>query len=344
MRRAGAICGLLLTAILCVPTAYAQEPASSEPILIDEFGSLSHCDFRSRIDALLQELSQKPSHRGYVLIYKSTDELPGDRHSFPIENSIAQHISFRNFDRPRITFVRAGYLNESRTQFWLVPPGGEAPKGLDTLPEPPIQDKKSFLFANRVLASDRIVVVEELGMGVDENLPEFILKSVRERELAEQAEIEKRLAEEQREEAEASGEDPKVEPTVTEETANVSPVEEIAEPADSRTEEEREAARFEWADVGLADLISARKGSTGVIIFYADDKRYDIAKIRSFIRVGRDLLARNGRVASSRITFVFGGYRDTPEVEFWFVPAKGKAPVPTPSERPVEEPEEPVEN
>lgn len=324
---------------------FAQDgPKVAEPILVDEFGSLGHCDFTGRIDAFLTELSQREDHHGYILTYKSVDELPGDRNSYPVERWIANHISYRNFDLSRITFVRSGYSTERRTQLWLRPPGADEPRASGVVPAPTISLAKTFLFANKALASDAFEIGPEMGMGVDpEPLPEFVLESVKARELAEQAELEK-ITQDQVEAPPATDESTSA---VTElaETPDQSGAEDtIEEPVDTRTEAEREAARFQWADVSIAELISSRKASRGVIIFYADDERYDIPKLREFVKQGRDGMARTQDIAPSRLKIVFGGYRNEPTVELWFVPARGKTPRPTPSERPVEPPEESEEN
>jgi hypothetical protein len=85
-------------------------------------------------------------------------------------------------------------------------------------------------------------------------------------------------------------------------------------------------SRFEWADVGIAVRIANIKGSTGMIFFYADEKRYDISKLRTFIGQGRELLVQNASIARSQLSIEFGGYRDYPEAEFWFVPANAESP------------------
>ena len=337
--------GSIFVLATAVAWTLAQSPTTvPEPILIDEFGQLSHCDFTGRIDVFLSELSQKPDHQGYVLNYKSIDELPGDRDTYYRQDWIAHHISFRQFDSALITLIRSGYLEEARTQLWIVPPGAGAPEGLASLPPPATPDKKTFLFERNTLASDKVVVSFEMGEEAAESLPEFVLESVKAREKTEQEELERQIAEDQAEAEQDTdgGENPELEASHAEHEASAET--QIEEPVDRRTEEQREEDRFAWADSRVAELIASRKSSTGMIIFYADDERYDIAKVRRFVTRGRDLLVHRGSLSKSRIKVVFGGYRPYPEAEFWFVPAKGKMPVPTPDERPVEEPEPTVEN
>jgi hypothetical protein len=333
---------LLLTLISGLSAQEVKE--APEPILVDEFGTLSHCDFRGRIDSFLVEISNNPDHRGFVLTYKSVNELPGDRNSYPVEQAIAGHISFRNFDSSRITFMRPGYLAENRTQFWRVPPGAVEPRGADVLPRPSIPVARTFLFAKEALASDSYAPGFELGEGIDELLPEFVLESVKARERAEQAEIEKTIADEHADHEDTAGKDltspsAEVAPTISPYSESQPTEDPVEDPADTRTEEERHSARFEWANGGFAEYVAARKGSTAVIIFYADDERYDIRTLKEFVKQGRDLLAAKENIRASRLKIVFGGYRDIPTVEFWFVPAKGRPPLATPDERPVQESE-----
>jgi hypothetical protein len=112
---------------------------------------------------------------------------------------------------------------------------------------------------------------------------------------------------------------------------------EPTEPNDYDDEEpvdrEGQPVRFRWAEAGIARLVAGQKRSRGVIIFYADDRRYDITKLGRFIEQGRDLLAKHGPLAKSRLTIEFGGYRETPTAEFWFVPANGESPKADPEQR-----------
>ena len=299
--------------------AQEEESSSAEPVLVDEFGLVGDCDFGGRIDSFLAELSQKPAAQGYVIDYKSAGELPGDRDSFDRELRITNHISYRNFDSSRITIVRGGYRPDVRTELWAVPPGAKPPEPSGTVPEPPIPEGETLLFTAR-----------HLELYAYEATPnEFVLASYLEKESARYAEL--NAPEEETESGETGGED-SIAITEVEE-------EEESEVTDERTEEQKEEDRFQWANVGLAKHAATRKGSGGVIIFYADDQQYDIGKLTSFIERGRDLLVTHGEIDRGRITVVFGGYRDTPEVEFWFVPKNGKGPVPTPAERPVEQPD-----
>jgi hypothetical protein len=301
----------------------AQDGSESTPDtvpkaeLIDEFGRVGNCDLSARMDYLFMALSKRPDHQGYIINYQGVNTLPGDREKFSRERALTNQISFRAFDESRITFLRGGYRQDVMTELWLVPPSAAAPEPSQTVPEPKPPVGRTFLFTKSGFWTDDI----------SDPLDEFVLAIVKERE-----EAERRTQEEEVQQGDGG------------EVADISEERSIEEPplaksVDDRSPEEKEEERFQWANVGIARMLAERKNDTGVIIFYADDLRYDIAKLRTFILQGRNLLAEHGPIKASRVRVQFGGYRHNPEVEFWVVPQKGKRPVATPDERPVEEEE-----
>ena len=310
---------IILAAVL-FPLAGQSEISPTDPILSDEFGRVGECEFGGRLDSFLTELSDRPTSYGYIINYKSSDELPGDRDSFARERMISNHIAFRNFDSSRITIVRGGYRSDVMTELWLVPHGAKPPEPSRTVPEPKVANDKTFLYVKRYLDAYES----------DGNLGEFVLASVREEERSSSTEV-------VGEEVDVA---PEYKDAASEESQPEVDEDDPPEYVDERTDAEKEADKFRWADIEIAQFLSADKGSSSVIIFYVDDQRYDIGRLRGFIERGRDRLAAASKIPVSRFRIEFGGYRDTPEVEFWLVPAKGKAPVPTPEERPVEQPEE----
>lgn len=306
---------------LVAPAVGQDEAASSaEPVLVDEFGMVGECEFRGRIDTFLAELSQKSGVQGYIINYKSAAELPGDRDAFGRERYIANHIGFRNFDSSRITIVRGGYRSEIATELWVVPAGVEPPEPTRTVPEPTTPEGETLLYASR-----------DLDLYEYEATPnEFVLVSYLQREAELYAKLNSENEAAETESGETGGED---------NTANIEVEEEEPEVTDERSEEQKEDDRFDWVERGLAKHAATREGGRGVIIFYADDQQYDIGKLMEFIEKGANRLAAKSTLERSRINVRFGGYRETPDVDFWFVPANGKEPIATPGERPVENPD-----
>lgn len=325
---------LFFCTLFCIAVStswFAQDGAESNSVpvskakLFDEFGRLGDCELSARMDSFFLVLAERPDHKGYIINYQGVDTLPGDRQKFFRERALVNQISFRRFDRSQITFVRGGFRSSVMTELWLIPPGASVPEPSQTVAEPKIPVNQTFLFTKSWFSRDDI----------SDPLDEFVLVSVKEREKAEmlaQAEAVDKISDE-----EDAGTD----------TASDEKVEEKAGEADQadiddRTQEEKEEERFQWANVGIGRLLTERKNDSGVLIFYADDLRYDIGKLRIFILQGRNLLAEHAPIKSSRLRIEFGGYRHDPEVEFWIVPPKGKRPLPTQDERQVEnaEPEE----
>lgn len=113
------------------------------------------------------------------------------------------------------------------------------------------------------------------------------------------------------------------------------------EPAESEflatvelTPEETEQERFRWVDLGIAArLANVERTATGVIVFYADDRVYDIARLTRFIELGRHRLLDYGRLADPRLVVEYGGSRRYPQVEFWIVRSGGSWPTATPDQR-----------
>lgn len=211
-----------------------------------------------------------------------------------------------------MTLVRGGARLEQATELWIVAPGADNPKPSgtisprDTKPSAQVREKSTYLY-------DVNPIKYYSG-----DLEEFVLISVKQRE---QAEFENENAE-----VIAAGKDDVPE----------SEAESAAREREIMTAlgmESREAVRFRWADIGIARLLAKTKGANGIIIFYADDERYDIKKLQKFVEQGRDLLAEHGPLAKTRLSVEFGGYRESPDAEFWFIPQNGPAPVASPDER-----------
>jgi hypothetical protein len=108
----------------CVTTYTESGPVDTRPeaILVDEFGRLANDDIRGRLDNFFQELSNNPNNQGYIINYGTDREITAR------ERLITNHITFRNFDRSRITLVRGGDRgNGPETRLYRIPPGAENP-------------------------------------------------------------------------------------------------------------------------------------------------------------------------------------------------------------------------
>lgn len=283
------------------------------PIKIDEFGVVGECDLGARLDNFFVELMNNPSATGYIIFYQGKDVLPSNYESNPRETLVRNLLRFRNFDASRIIFLRGGFRNELATELFLVPNGATAPEPTETVSAPTIPKDKTYLYDKNFVGTDEFINF----------LDEFILPSVKAK-----MEEDARLAEEQIQAEESNSEKPiEAETETTEETY------EIEKP----TAEEIEEAKFSWVNEKFGAAIKKQKGTSGVIIFYADDAYYEIGKLQNLLEEGKQKIAEVNKMPANKIRVIYGGYRDMVQAEFWVVPKKGEYPVAKPEERPVEE-------
>ena len=320
---------LLLTLLLTlVSFGQSADEAVSEPnaktaTKLDEFGRTNECDAGGRLDSFFANLQNNPTASGYIIIYQAKDVLPADFKTSSRERFIRNQIAFRNQDASRIIIVRGGFREELATELWIVPNGAEPPVPTDTVAAPTMPRDKTFLYDSNNLTSD-----ESYG-----SLDDFILPSVKAK-----IEEENNIADEE------SEEESKTEKPLSEaETEGFNPIEaEIKEVSRIDAENEKlrlellEKSKFDWVNEKFGEVINRRKGSSGVMIFYADDTYYDISKLQAHIEEGKQKIVEANKISAKRIQVVYGGYRSETQTEFWIIPKKGENPMPTAEERIIE--------
>lgn len=101
----------------------AAIPPAIDPVLVDEFGAMPNDDIRGRLDLFFAELSNNPNNQGYIINYGTPAQIAAR------ERLITNHITFRRFDRSRITLVNGGTSStgEASTKLYRIPPGAENP-------------------------------------------------------------------------------------------------------------------------------------------------------------------------------------------------------------------------
>lgn len=93
------------------------------PVLKDEFAFSVQGELKARLDAYFIELANNPSDQGYIFIFpKSAAEQAR------IERIIRDFIGWRKYDPSRVTTVIGEKSSRTILQFWLKPPGADAPK------------------------------------------------------------------------------------------------------------------------------------------------------------------------------------------------------------------------
>ena len=305
----------LLLALVCFgqtadDTSLRQD--TKIPIIIDEFGRMGDCETRGRLDNFLVRIQENPDAAGYIIIYQGKNALPAEYEVSSYEKIIRSHLAFRNFDASRVTFLNGGFREELSIELWLIPSGANEPTPTNTVSAPVMPKGKTFLYDKKNLDSELYNIL----------LDEFILPSVKA-----QTEEANRLAEEQIKADESNLEQP-----VETEVETVEDNFEVEQP----TPKEIEEAKFSWVNEKFGAIIKKQKGSSGVIIFYADDAYYDVNELQNLFEAGKRKIAEANKISAAKIQVLYGGYRDTIEAEFWVVPKKGESPTPHPDERTVE--------
>jgi len=296
-----AVAFAVLTAVLFIwsGSVFGQRSDDStnapQAILVDEFGTLGDCDLQARIDALMVELQNNSGSTGYVILYNGVDVLPAFYEAPQYERVISNHLLFRRFDRSRMTIVRGGFMESARTQFWLVPEGATPPEAKATHTAPTIPQDRAFKFDHKYIGN--------FDGGDDER---FVLDSVREAERAEYTE-----------DLDKDGEVFEIIDELVEEIPEI----------------EEHQLDHDWLSLAFGGFLSLRPEWSGVIFLYADDQRYDIAKLTNRIYSAVNRYEQDGDRIAGRVRVLYGGYRDSLEADFYAVPPGVGDPKPTPAER-----------
>lgn len=290
-------------------------------IKVDEFGRLGDCDASARVDNLFIQLNNIKDAKGYIITYSGLDLLPSQFNEPPILRQIKSSIMFRRFDLDRVVFIDGGFREKQGGEMFIVPFGS-------VLPEP----------SNTIAASKAPTGTFVWGKSVLENESEYLgLDEFRRDDVKAKRVEEERLAEleDSIERAKNGDHENRVDESVAEEPTAI---EEVLSP------EKKKELRFEWVNLGFGVEMTKRKGSSGTLIFYADNDEYDTAKLEKFVEEGRDILVASGKLRREQINVIFGGYRDYPVVEYHLIAKNGKAPQAKPDERPDPVTDEPTQN
>ncbi len=113
---------LFLFLIVMSSVAFAQTEEQPKAVKIDEFETATNGYVKMKMDYFYTELGNNPSAQGIIFNYGT------DREIAIREKQIRVSIQWRKFDAARITFVRGGFRETVKTEFWMVPPGAENPQ------------------------------------------------------------------------------------------------------------------------------------------------------------------------------------------------------------------------
>jgi hypothetical protein len=114
--------------------------------LVDEFRTAgNNCEEGfARLDSFFVELGNNPIDDGLIVIYGDARDARAARRR---EQQLINHFTFRKFDRSRVRVIRGAALKDGTTQFWLIPPGADAPVIEGKNRSVPAQPSQPYLYA-----------------------------------------------------------------------------------------------------------------------------------------------------------------------------------------------------
>jgi hypothetical protein len=107
-------------------TAACSTPVQVErikPRKFDEIGNIAHDDEKARLDIFAAELQNDPRSTGYIV---ATGGKPGEAQK-RLNDEKTYLVNTRGMDASRIVTLAGRTGGDIRIEFWLVPPGAEAP-------------------------------------------------------------------------------------------------------------------------------------------------------------------------------------------------------------------------
>lgn len=110
----------------CSKVPVSQEPITEPTYRLDVYGKLKRKDEEIRLDNLAITLTQRPSVRGYILVYA------GENMSAPRARALAKRarnylVNVRNIESERVVALYGGKREEFTTELYIVPKCGKAP-------------------------------------------------------------------------------------------------------------------------------------------------------------------------------------------------------------------------
>ena len=118
---------LFLILVVTSSVTFAQtekkliQEGETKSFKFEQFGKVSVGRIKTYMEMFFKELKNNTTAQGYIINYGS------DKGVMKREKILRNHIVFRRFDTPRITFVRGGEESIVITELWIVPEGAEPP-------------------------------------------------------------------------------------------------------------------------------------------------------------------------------------------------------------------------
>ncbi len=293
---------------------------------IDEFSHIDDSELYINVAVLFERLKTEPAGTyAYVIAYKGADSLPADRdHNYVAERIVAAMTVQKQTDK-RFEMIDGGFRKTDGAEFFFVEAGNKPPLPSNTVPAPKTP-RGTVLWAKTTLSEEsspidefvnRAVVYRDLEEEVTDGLPYIPDLPTTQPNPS------------------PTAPDPTSQPEIWKLNIFIPDLRVELDNTEKPplTAEELDAIRYSWTNKKFAPTIAKTKGSYGVMIYYADDQFYDISRLEPFIAAGRDRMTTAAGIFGESIPIIFGGYRATPQVEYWLVPAGGNHPIPKPEDR-----------
>ena len=120
----------LVLAILLNSNVFGQD-VTDHARKLDEFGDVQLSDLKARLDNFAIILQQEPNTKGFIIVYRTRNDLPGLSHALALRsrNYVLEN---RSVARDRLVTIDGGVALNLTQELWIVPPG-TAPKPRDDL-------------------------------------------------------------------------------------------------------------------------------------------------------------------------------------------------------------------
>ena len=116
---------ILPLALLLNATAFAQA-SNATARKFDEFGDIYASDLIARLDNLAIQLSNEPTTKAFLIVYRTRRDLPGlsNKYAHRMKSYL---VDSRGVPSERVVIVDGGVASCLSQELWIVPPGA-APK------------------------------------------------------------------------------------------------------------------------------------------------------------------------------------------------------------------------
>ncbi len=287
---------------------------TAQPRLFGEYGPVGECDETARLDNFAIELQNNPQHRGFIIFYQAKDALRARLSESWHLRALDYMVNLRGIDATRVEAISGGFREAHTTELWILPEGAPKPKPTKTV---------------------TVTRLKGLTYKYDERYVELPLDETDFVEEQESDEIEGETANATLAEDKLDGDAEREEKSV----------ELPIEAAQQERENAEEIAAEEdylifWASENYVSAVREEVGAVACIYYFADIELPELAKLQAVVDRGKNRLIEKYGLKAESIVTLYGGYRTSPHVELWVVPAQGRWPIPIFEERP---PDEPVE-